>query len=142
SIPARFYAVLGNEATPRLYGVRYRVAKTPSNSHQVEVFQSRSGVKVFRDPQIGEPLWAAHDRPCAAPDRLRVVSRVPNASIFEADLGCAGLVVAGDPWYRGWRARVDGARVPIQEYEGGTRAVRAGAGHHRFEFRYMPVSVY
>ncbi len=142
SMPARFHRVLGQEATPRLYGVAYRVAKTPSNAAQVEVFQSRSGVKVFRDPRIGEPLWVYREQPCALPDVLRVVSRTPEASVFEADLGCAGLVVSGDPWFHGWRAWVDGARAPVQEFLGGTRAVNANAGRHRIEYRYRPLSVY
>jgi hypothetical protein len=142
SMTVRFNRALGQPSTPRLYGVQYRVAKAPSNPAQVEVFQSRSGLKVYRDPRIGEPLWVYRDQPCAAPDRLRVVSRVPNASVFEVDLGCPGLVVTGDPWYRGWRAWVDGVRVPVQEFEAGTRAVRAAAGKHRIEYRYRPFSVY
>ena len=143
SMPLRFNRALGLEATPRLYGVQYRVSKSPSNAAQVEVFQSRSGVKVFRDPRIGEPLWVYRDRPCPLPDHLRVVSRIPNASMFEVDLGCPGLVVTGDPWYRGWRATiVDGIRVPIQEFEAGTRAVRAAAGKHRIGYKYRPFSVY
>jgi hypothetical protein len=125
-----------------LFGIQYHVGKTPSNPAQFAVFHSRSGLTVFRDPRIAEPLWAVHDQPCAAPDRLHVVRRLPADSVFDAELGCPGLVVIGDPWYRGWRARVDGMRVPIQEYEGGTRAVRAAAGRHRVEFVYAPVSVY
>ena len=67
---------------------------------------------------------------------------MPNASVFEADLGCPGWLVSGDPWYRGWRAQVDGRRVPIQEFEGGVRAVKVGAGIHRIEHIYRPNSVY
>ena len=142
SMPLRFNRALGQPSTPRLYGVQYRVAKRPSNPGQVEVFQSRSGAKVFRVSGIAEPLWVYRDRPCAQADQLRVVSRVPNASVFEARLGCPGLVVTGDPWYRGWRARVDQRRVPIQEFEGGVRAVKVEAGIHQVEHSYRPNSVY
>ena len=51
------------------------------------------------------------------------------------------LKVAGDSYYPGWRARVDGARRPVQELDA-VRAVRAGAGRHVIEFRYRPASVY
>jgi uncharacterized membrane protein YfhO len=71
-----------------------------------------------------------------------MVSRVSDYAVFEAELGCPGLVVVGDAYYRGWRARVDGERVPIQEFEGARRAVRAAAGRHRVEFSYRPASVY
>jgi uncharacterized membrane protein YfhO len=97
---------------------------------------------VFEDPNIGEPLETWREQPCLAPDRLRMVSRVPDQAVFEAELGCPGLVVVGDPYYRGWRAWVDGQRVPIQEFEGARRAVRAAAGRHRVEFAYQPASVY
>jgi hypothetical protein len=72
---------------------------------------------------------------------LRVVSRAPEAFVVEAELGCPALVVAGDSYYPGWRARVDGERHPVQELDS-VRAVRAGAGRHTIEFRYRPAPVY
>jgi hypothetical protein len=142
SMPERLQRVLGDPRTPGRYGVRYHVGTTPSDPAQIEVFRSHSGVKVFRDPRIGEPLSVYREAPCGGADRLRVVSREPGASVFEAELACPGLVVVGDPYYRGWRASVDGQRAPIQEFEGGTRAVRATTGMHRLEFHYKPLSVY
>ena len=141
SLPVRIHRLLGNAETPRLFGIRYRVARQPSDPAQVEVFRSRSGLKVYRDPRIGEPLWTWRDRPCGAPDRLRVVSRTPEVFVVEAELACPALVVAGDSYYPGWRARVDGERRPVQELDA-VRAVRADAGRHVIEFRYRPASVY
>jgi hypothetical protein len=133
--------MLGNAKTPRLFGIRYRVARKPSDPAQEEVFRSRSGLKVYRNPRIAEPLWVWRVAPCAAPDRLRVVSRTPDHFVVEAELACPGLVVAGDAYYSGWRAWVDGVRRPVQELDA-VRAVRAGAGRHVIEFRYRPASVY
>ena len=141
SLPLRIHRLLGNAETPRLFGIRYRVARRPSDPAQVEVFRSRSGLKVYRDPRIAEPLWTWRAAGCAAPDRLRVVSRQPEVFVVEADLGCPALVVVGDSYYPGWRAWVDGARRPVQELDS-VRAVRAGAGRHAIEFRYRPASVY
>jgi hypothetical protein len=141
-MPKRIHELLGRQELYRWYGVRYRVGKAPSKPEQVEVFQSRSGLKVFRDPGIGEPIGGVYDQPCAATDSFRIVSRVPNRMVVEASILCPGLVVVGDPYYRGWRAWVDGARVPIQEFEGGRRAVRVRTGSHRVEFAYRPASVY
>jgi hypothetical protein len=142
SMPLRLFETLGSDETPRLYGVRYRVATEPSNPNQVEVFQSRSGVKIFEDPRIGEPVSVRHADSCGARETVKVVTRWPGGSSYEADLGCPGLVVIGDPYFRGWRAEVDGRRTPIQEFGGGVRAVAASPGHHRIEFRYRPSSVY
>jgi hypothetical protein len=124
SLPVRIHRLLGHAETPRLFGIRYRVARRPSDPAQQEVFRSRSGLKVYRDPRIAEPLWTWRDAPCGAPDRLRVVSRAPEAFVVEAELGCPALVVAGDSYYPGWRARVDGERRPVQELDS-VRAVRA-----------------
>jgi hypothetical protein len=141
SLPVRTHRLLGNAETPRLFGIRYRVARQPSDPAQEEVFRSRSGLAVYRDPRIAEPLWTWRDAPCGAPDRLRVVSRRPEVFVVEADMACPGLVVAGDSYYPGWRARVDGERRPVQELDA-VRAVRSGAGRHTIEFRYRPASVY
>jgi hypothetical protein len=140
-MPERVHRVLGHPETARQYGIAYRVGKKPSNEAQAQVFASSSGLKVYRDPRIGEPVWAEHEGPCTAPDRFAVVSRTPESSEFEVELGCAGRVLIGDPYYRGWRAWVDGRRAPIEEADGGIRAVRAGAGRHRIVFRYRPASV-
>jgi len=141
SLPVRTHRLLGNAETPRLFGIRYRVARQPSDPAQEEVFRSRSGLAVYRDPRIAEPLWTWRDAPCGAPDRLRVVSRRPEVFVVEADMACPGLVVAGDSYYPGWRARVDGERRPVQELDA-VRAVRSGVGRHTIEFRYRPASVY
>ena len=141
-MPKRIHEILGRPEAPRWYGVQYRVGKAPAKPEQVEVFEGRSGLKVFRDARIGDPIEAFRDGPCAAPDRFRVVSRVPGAAVFEVELGCPALVIFGDSYYRGWRAQVDGKRLPIQEVEGGRRAIRVGSGAHRVVFSYTPASVY
>ena len=142
SMPANILTILGDQRTPRWFGVQFYVGRKPANPQQVEVFQSRTGLKVYRNPGIQEPLRAEHDTPCGTDDHLRVASRAPNAMAIEADLGCAGRVVAGDPWFPGWRAWVDGKRVRIQESAGVVRAVPVAAGHHQIEFQYQPGSVY
>lgn len=143
SMPVSVHALLGHRETPRLFGVAYLVARQPADPAQEEVFQSRSGLKVFRDPRIGPPLWV--ERPaeteCSA-DRLNVALRTPEYTIIDATLACPGLLVVGDPWFTGWRAWVDRRRAHIEQYQGVTRAVALSAGAHRVEFRYQPGSVW
>lgn len=142
AMPAKVHRILGHEPTPRLFGIQYYVGRLPSNPAQVEVFQSTSGLRVFRDPRVSQPLWSVHDRDCGAPDQLSVIGRINGEMDVDAVLACPGLMVSGDPWYRGWRALVDGKKIPIQEFEGVVRAVPISAGHHRIQFRYRPGSVY
>jgi hypothetical protein len=141
SMPLRVHRVLGHEGTPRTYGIRYRVGTAPSHPAQREVFRTASGVRVFEDPRIGEAMWAFHESPCGGVDRFRLVRREPERVVVDAEMGCDGLAVIGDPYYPGWRAYLDGKRVPIQEVDG-VRAVRAAAGRRQIEFRYRPASAY
>jgi len=142
SMPDNVFRIVGHPPTPRVFGIQFWVARQPARADQVEVFQSRSGVKVYRNPGIGEPLSSVHKTPCAGPDSFNVVSRVSDMFVMDTDFACPGLAVVGDPWYPGWRAWIDGKRQPVQEYEGGVRAVPVETGRHRIEFRYRPASVY
>lgn len=51
-----------------------------------------------------------------------------------------GWLVLSDIWYPGWRAWVDGERVPILRANYLFRAVAVPAGEHRIEFAYQPLS--
>ena len=139
SMPDRTYQHLFRRD---LFGVRYRVAKEPPEPGLEVVFHSASGLNVYRDPRYGAPLSVFHGSNCAGDEHLAVLYRDPERSIFEVDLACPGLVIVGDPYYRGWRAWLDGKRVPIQEYEGVVRAIDAAPGGHRIEMQYRPASVY
>ena len=141
SMPERTQRLLGHEETPRLFGIRYHVGRTPWGGAQRVVFRSRSGLQVFEDPRIGEPLSVLRDAPCAGADSLRSITRAADGATVAADLACPGLLVVGDAYYPGWRARVDGRRTPVQEVNA-VRGVRLDAGHHRVEFVYRPAPVY
>ena len=140
SLPVRTHRMLGHAETPRLFGIRYRVARKPSDAAQEAVFRSRSGLKVYRDPRIAEPLWTWRAAACGS---RSIAHGLADAGTFvvEAEMACPGLVVVGDAYYPGWRARVDGVRRPVQELDA-VRAVRTGPGRHVIEFRYRPASVY
>ena len=142
SMPENVFHVLGRADIPRLFGIRYRIAHRPANPPEIEVFQSRSGLKVFRNPDIEDPLWSEHDPPCSAPDRLRLQSRDPGAMTVEADMACPGLVVTGDLYAKGWRVLVDGRKAGMREFAGVVRAAPVEAGHHRIEYTYRPPVVY
>ena len=141
SMPERIHDLLGHAETPARFGIQYHVGTTPSGPGQEEVFRSRSGLRVFRDARIAEPFSVLRPQPCSGPDRFRSVSRAPDRTEVEAELGCPGLLLVGDAFYPGWRARVDGRRVPVQEVYA-VRAVPLEAGRHQVEFSYRPAAVY
>jgi hypothetical protein len=139
SMSAKTHALLGQEETPRRFGIAYHVGHAAWGGAREEVFRSASGLAVWRDPGMGEPLRALRTEPCAGPDRMRSLSRQP--AVVEAEFSCPGLLLVGDAFYPGWRARVDGVRTPVQEVDA-VRAVKLSAGRHRVEFFYRPGWIY
>ncbi len=135
SMPEQTFQLVGHDSVRRLFGVQFRVGRQPSVPGQVVVFESRSGLKVYRDPRIAPPLRSS----CG---EAHMVRRTPDEFVIDADMACDGLVVAGDVIAAGWRAMVDGRRMPIRPSDGLLRAVDVPAGRHRIEFRYRPASVY
>ena len=51
-----------------------------------------------------------------------------------------GVAGAGDNWFPGWKAKVDGRDVPIERVDYLFRGVRIGPGAHTVVFRYEPLS--
>ena len=101
-----------------------------------------SGLRVWQDPRIAEPIVAWRAAPCGTgADFFHVISRSPENFVMEAELACPALVRVGDAWYPGWRSRVDGEKRPVQELDS-VRAVQVDAGKHRIEFYYRPSPVY
>jgi hypothetical protein len=142
SVPAAILPFIGQDEGRRLFGVAYQIARSPSRETQQVAFESASGLKVFRDSRFGTPLWTEHDEPCADEDQLRIVSRTSDSFVIDAGMQCSGRLVAGDVFFTGWQAIVDGERTPVQRVHGALRAVAVSAGRHRIEFRYRPGSVY
>jgi hypothetical protein len=141
SMPERTHRLLGHEETPHLFGIRYWVRRKPLSPSQVEVFRSRSGLKVFHDWRIADPIWARRESLCPVADYFRVLSRSSTRVEVEAYMACPGLLMVGDAYFTGWRAWVDGRRTPVQEVDA-IRAVPLEPGRHTVVFRYRPVAVY
>jgi hypothetical protein len=64
-----------------------------------------------------------------------------NRLVIEANMGCRGMVIASETFSPGWQATVDGTPTRIYEAYSVLRGVVAGAGPHRIEMRYRPMSV-
>jgi hypothetical protein len=53
-----------------------------------------------------------------------------------------GLLVLRDSWYPGWKAFLDGKKIPISRINGCFRGVIVPAGEHKIRFLYRPTLVY
>jgi len=65
--------------------------------------------------------------------------RAANPAL-NVDAGSDGLLVLSEVYYPGWRATVNGARVPIERVDGAIRAIRVPRGHSRVELTYRPIA--
>lgn len=72
----------------------------------------------------------------------QLIRRSTDRALVKARLNCRGMLILSDPYYPGWKAKVDGAPAPIHEVYGALRGVVLEAGEHTVEFRFRPMSVY
>src|SRR5204863_4745057 len=114
--PKVFDAILGNARLPD--GAAFE-------PYQVALVE---GPVPFRGGDLGPDAGAAVERHSAG--RVRVRTRAASEA----------FLVLGDLDYPGWRASVDGGRVPIYRTDYVLRGVVVPAGEHVVEFVYRPVS--
>jgi uncharacterized membrane protein YfhO len=70
----------------------------------------------------------------------KIVRYEPDRVTIDANLTRPGVVVLGDNWYPGWKAKVDGHSVDVDRVDYVLRGTVAGAGRHRIEYSYAPAS--
>jgi uncharacterized membrane protein YfhO len=116
-----------------------------------EAVQIRSDPEIFA--KLNQPLSTLRNQTflagaapkldaCGGEDRVTLLRRETNSLMIDADLKCKGMVIAGETFFPGWEARVDGKLSPVFEAYTTLRGVVVDAGHHRIEMRYRPKSVY
>jgi len=141
SLLANVDRVQGSYQARMRFGVNYALGSKPLRERQTLVYESSDGLRVYLNPEAKPRVWAEHPGPCPAGDRVELAERGQSHLSVRAVLGCQGTVVVGEAFYPGWEARLDGRPVPIREVHGCLRAVDAGAGEHRIQMRYRPLSV-
>lgn len=70
----------------------------------------------------------------------RIISYEPDRVTIDASLTRPGVVVLGDNWFPGWKAKVDGKPADVERVDYVLRGVAAARGRHRVEFYYRPAS--
>jgi hypothetical protein len=70
--------------------------------------------------------------------RMTVFS--PHRMVYEVETSANGLLVMSEPFYPGWRARVDGKPADLMIADYILRAVPVPPGRHVVEARYDPTS--
>lgn len=138
SVTAKIYRKGNHNPDVRnLLGVAYRVAPDPDPQFPEIVFQSSSGLKVWRNPDAKPRVFSER-----AADCVRHVEYHPGHVRIAANMMSPGLVIFAENNYPGWEVTVDGRPSPVVEAHGFLLAVNVPAGAHWIEFDYRPKSVY
>jgi hypothetical protein len=131
----------GNEAALSLLGVRYFVTTKAgplyphlSTSPQFRLLQpSQKSHKVFEYVRPRRPYgWVPEDHAHSVERR----EWTPEVRKFVARSDTGGRFVLVEQSFPGWRATVDGVRVPVERWKEAFQAIWVPAGEHQVEFRF------
>jgi hypothetical protein len=111
-------------------------SELPEFDRAEEALIDQGSLEVIKGDYLDRP----HDAP-ARPVVVKVAAYSPNAVALEVESDRAGVVVLHDIHYPGWEVTVDGERKPMLRANLLFRGVEIGAGRHRIEFRFRPLSV-
>ena len=70
----------GGRLAPELFALNYFLGSKPIRSDQQEVFQGRSGLRVYRNPEAFPRFWTAH-RGCMAVPASKLMSSLQTADL-------------------------------------------------------------
>ncbi|HEY6073870.1 MAG TPA: hypothetical protein VIV15_10855, partial [Anaerolineales bacterium] len=73
-------------------------------------------------------------------DTVQVVRHGSNRVTMRAQMKCRGMVILGDSFYPGWRAKVDGRPAAIHAAFGVVRGIVVEAGAHEIDMRFVPTA--
>lgn len=125
-------------AFPRAWSVHRAVAIRDESEIQAKLNQAPA--ELARETFVlGAPPMLAT---CGGADEVTLVARETNRVAIDADMRCKGMVIAGEGYFPGWKATVDGRPAPVYEAYTFLRGVVVEAGKHRIEMRYRPASVF
>ena len=94
-----------------------------------------------RQVVLHAPELRAIQQPECAPAEITALTVKSHVSAYRVTNACDGFVVFAEPFYPGWRVRVDGRRVPILRANMAFSAVLLPPGTHLIERRYVPLSL-
>jgi hypothetical protein len=73
-------------------------------------------------------------------DQVQIIKYTAQKIVIQVETSSPGLLVLSDAYFPGWRASVNGNRVPIHRADYFLRAVAVDGGKDRVVFRYQPLS--
>lgn len=128
------YEVLENTgANPRFYFATHYVIKNTDQETISTVFDPdfdyMHTVVLEKEPEFA---------PNEGSGEINVISYKPNEIIFQTVADSPKLLVASDTYDLGWKATVDGRKIPLYRANFDFRAIPIPGGNHRVRMYYQP----
>jgi len=123
------------EAFPRLWTV-----------HQVFSTTTQDLIARLQSADLRRQVFLSGAGPtlelCRNTDDVQLVRRSATRVVFDANMGCKGMIILSQTFFPGWEAYVDGHQAPLYEAYGVLQGIVVDGGSHRIEVRYRPLVVY
>ncbi|MBI3252619.1 MAG: hypothetical protein HYZ52_04825 [Candidatus Omnitrophica bacterium] len=129
---------LNEKAMPRAFVARH--LHYARNRQEAEDFINAPAEKL-KDTVVLEGAPELGEEAAGDPSSVNVCVYRPDFVRIRTDLSRPGFLVLSDVYYPGWKAVVDGGRVPIYWAQTAFRAVLLDRGRHTVEFIYEPLSL-
>jgi hypothetical protein len=114
---------------PRVYLSR-KITVVPSWREAVRLMRAGHNyhdTALLEAPLAGHPIEGGGTGVSSA----RIISFQPEEIVLETESSETALLILAEPWYPGWRARVNGRDIECVPANGWMRAVPVPAGKHR-----------
>jgi len=130
-----YWVMENRSALPRVF-VPQRVEVVPDEKARLEKLARRE----FNPREVA---YVETPVELPSPDRgtVEIEGEIPTRIVIAAQMETPGLLVLADLWDQGWRAYLNGIRVPILKANHALRGVVMPAGSSTVEFRYQSATV-
>lgn len=135
------YVALMTESDAAFVSEKLRARLLGSWSADGAMLTSRSDAAGDLPPVVGDSAESLTSRPALRKRYARLDSDKIDALEISTNSDSEELLLLADQYYPGWKARIDGAEVPIMRANVFARAVVVPPGKHAVIFTYEPDSV-
>jgi hypothetical protein len=131
-----------NTSSPRVYVASHVIpVESEVVLDQEELPEFDRTTEALIDEESAESLKGNYTQQTeASPGQAKIVSYGRNAVTIDVTTDHSGVLVLHDIFYPGWEVSVDGERRPLLRANLLFRGVEVGAGHHRVDFKFDPLS--
>ncbi len=130
-----YWVLVNSNALPRVF--------VPERAESV--IDPASRLQKLAEPEFDARKVAYVESPADLPSECRgraeIIEEIPTRIRMAVKMDTEGLVVLADRWDKGWRAYLNGQRVPILVVNHTLRGVVVPPGAATLEFRYRPESL-